>query len=252
MGRSNKKYTNSEYVKKRTLELYSQLSQNENERKARTDIRDQIIELNYSFFGYIASHKYINNPSVTYEDKFQSALLAFLKIWWWYGWEERYRTDLSFSVFFTPRIGEMIERDLNEVKYSLKRTLRMEVGKQLGKSWTEIRYEDLSKVTLPPDKMNSLKAIFGAVYWADLSEHELYIEAPHTTKDMSYYINDKCDNIEDYLINEMVENEAPISDSQLRELSEELGIPYHEMVLSLNRAKERLYKRLKNEIDCQM
>ena len=36
---------------------------------------DEIIELNYTFFGYVATHTYINNSSISYEDKFQSALL---------------------------------------------------------------------------------------------------------------------------------------------------------------------------------
>ena len=55
----------SKTIKEKTLELYAQLPQDEEERKKRIDIRDQIIELNYAFFGYIASHTFINNSSVT-------------------------------------------------------------------------------------------------------------------------------------------------------------------------------------------
>ena len=110
-------------VKQKTRELYLSLPDELTARKARLDIRDQSIELNYTFFGYVASHTYIENNSITYEDKFQSALAHFCEIWWKYLWvgdetHRGYRQDLSFAVFFKPRIGEMIERELNEVKYS--------------------------------------------------------------------------------------------------------------------------------------
>jgi hypothetical protein len=60
----NKQYSD---VKKRTIELYDSLPQDEEERKSRLDIRDEVIKLNYSFFGYVASRTYINNPSIEYE-----------------------------------------------------------------------------------------------------------------------------------------------------------------------------------------
>ena len=66
-----------EYITRRTLELYDMLPDDEEGRKARLDIRDEVIELNYSFFGYVASHTFINNSSVSYEDKLQSALTHF-------------------------------------------------------------------------------------------------------------------------------------------------------------------------------
>ena len=112
----------NEQIKARTLELYAQLPPDEEGRKKRLDIRDEVLMLNYSFFGYLASHVYISNTSISYEDKMQSAIRCFLEIWWWYKWGQRYRTDLSFAVFFKPRIGEMMERELQEVKYSTKRT----------------------------------------------------------------------------------------------------------------------------------
>ena len=111
-------HINTPSVKEQTLALYAELPQDKILRQKRTDIRDKIIELNYSFFGYVATHTYINNTSVTYEDKFQSALLHFCECWWWYKWKgdethKGYRQDLSFAVFFKPRVGEMIERELN-------------------------------------------------------------------------------------------------------------------------------------------
>lgn len=121
--------TDSEWVKLRTLELYDYLPQTSLEERATyTDIRDEIVELNYTFFGYVASHTFINNSSISYEDKFQSALLHFCEMWHKYKYAAKYRTDLSFAVFFKLRIGECIERELNEVKYSLRRSLCMEVG----------------------------------------------------------------------------------------------------------------------------
>lgn len=46
-------------IKEKTLALYALLPEDEEGRKARTDIRDKIIELNYAFFGYVASHTFI-------------------------------------------------------------------------------------------------------------------------------------------------------------------------------------------------
>lgn len=233
-------------VKQKTLELYDQLPQDEEGRKARIDIRDQIIELNYSFFGYVASRTYINNPSIEYEDKLQSAVCNFLKCWWWYKFAERYRTDLSFTSFFTLRLGEMIERDLNEVKYSLRRTLCMKVGDQLGKHWAQVRYEDLSKVKLSPEDMNSLKAIFGAVYWADLSEHELYLESDDHKGDVSKYLTERYDDIEGLLIHEMVSNEAPLDEGDLLQMADMYTLDFWELKHKLPGAMERLHEMLIN------
>lgn len=238
----NKQYAD---VKQRTIELYDSIPQDEEGRKSRLDIRDQIIELNYSFFGYVASRTYINNPSIEYEDKFQSALCNFCKCWWWYRWSKKYRTDLSFSSFFTLRLGEMIERELNEVKYSMRRSLCMKAAAQLGKHWGQVKYEDLAHVNLPADDMNSLKAIFGAVYWADLADHEMYIEAPDTQhSDISKYLTDKYNSIEELLIHEMVSNESKLSDDDIKELSELYSIDYWQLKAALPKAMEILHDKL--------
>ena len=95
------KLSKQEWVKLRTLELYDYLPQTTlEERYTYTDIRDEIIELNYTFFGYVATHTYINNSSISYEDKFQSALLHFCTMWHKFRFAPKYRTDLSFAVFF--------------------------------------------------------------------------------------------------------------------------------------------------------
>lgn len=237
------------YIKQRTLELYDSLPQDEEERKKRTDVRDEIIELNYAFFAYVASHTYINNVSVTYEDKFQSALFHFCKCWWWYKFAAKYRTDLSFTVFFKPRISEMIERELNEVKYSVRRSLCMEAGKQLGKHWAQVRYEDLSKVNLPADKMNSLKAIFGTLYWADIEEHSMYLEAPLEYESEFEHLTDEYDSIEELIIRELVAEESQLSDAYLKKMSDIYQIEYHVLKEAYPKALQLLHDRLHEKLD---
>ena len=148
----------NEYIKKRTQEIYDSMPQDKELRKKCFKERDELVELNYSFFGYIAAHKFVNNSYITYEDKLQAALLHFCEIFWWYKWKgdethKAYRDDLAFTVFFKPRITEMMERDFDEVKYSLRRQLCMEAANQLGIHWAQLKYEDLAKVKLPEDKM---------------------------------------------------------------------------------------------------
>ena len=242
----------SKTIKEKTLELYAQLPQDEEERKKRIDIRDQIIELNYAFFGYIASHTFINNSSVTYEDKLQSALCHFCECWWWYKWEKKYRTDLSFCVFYRLRIGEMIERELNEVKYSIRRALCMEVGEQVGKHWGQVKYEDLSdpRLKLPVAKMNSLKAIFGSLYIADLETHEQFIAAePMGFSDFEKSLNDNYEDISELLIREMVERERKLNNSDIAEIEEIYGIDQKTIKLKLPIAEKILYQRLTDSLD---
>lgn len=241
-------------IKDRTLELYDSLPQERRAREARIDVRDQIIELNYKFFGYIAANTFINNSSVSYEDKFQSALTHFCECWWKYRWKgdethPGYRTDLAFGVFFKPRISEMIERELQEVKYSVRRTLCMEAGAQLGKHWAKVRYEDLANVDLPADKMNSLKAIFGTLYTADLEEHELYLEAPQDSTSIFDNPSDKYESIEDLLIHDMIIYETKLTDDELQKMSEIYGIDFEVLKSKLPIAEKLLYNRLHESLE---
>ena len=248
-----KKSNQNQTIKDKTMQLYLQLPQVKAERIKRIDIRDKIIELNYSFFGYVASHTFINNPSVTYEDKFQSALMHFCECWWWYQWDgdethKAYRKDLSFSSFYRQRVGEMIERELNEVKYSIRRSLCMEVGNQLGKHWGKVSYDDLSQVTLPPEKMNSLKAIFGTLYWADLGTHELYIESDERFSTFEYPNNKTCMTVTDVLIKEMCDNESKLSDNDLVRIASKYNLDFWDLKKSLPDAEYILYKKLTDSI----
>ena len=73
-----------DYIKSRTQELYDSLPMDLEARKAALDVRDEIIELNYAFFGYIASNTFVDG--VEYDDKLQTALMSFMGMWWKYKW----------------------------------------------------------------------------------------------------------------------------------------------------------------------
>lgn len=238
-------------VKAETLKLYASLPDDIEERKKCTDIRDRIIELNYPFFGYVARTTYVNNNTITYDDKLQSALLHFCEIWWKYGLPE-YRQDLSFSVFFKLRLSEMIDRELTEVKYSILRSLTMEVGQQVGKHWAKVRYEDLAKVDLPIEKINSLKAIFGVLYFADLETHLAFTEAPKDTSSEFDDPSDKFRTVQDLLVYEMVTRESLLSDEDLQEIAQVHSIDIGTLRRVNVRATEFLYEKLHRNIDSRM
>lgn len=245
----------SEYRKQRTIELYDYLPQTSLEdRRTYTDIRDAIIEMNYTFFGYIASNKFVNNNYISYEDKFQSALFHFCEMWEKYRFiTTKYRTDVAFGVFFKPRITECMERELDEVKYSLRRTLCMEVGNQLGKHWAKVTYEDLSdsRVKLSSDKMASLQAMFGSMYVADLETHAMFIESNERVTDCSDLYSDNYNSLTDLLIHEMVDKEKDLTDKDLQGLSDSLCIPFEKLKKLLPEAREKLYQTLKERIELQ-
>lgn len=238
--------TTADYIKRRTNELYDMLPDDEEGRKSRTDIRDQVFELNYKFFGYVATKTFINNNYISYEDKFQSACLAFMKMWYKYRWAPKYRTDLSFAVFFKLRIGEEMERELNEVKYSIRRALCMEAGQQLGKHWGQVKYEDLAQVNLSADKMNSLKAMFGSLYVADVEDHLMFAEAEpiYVSSIDQYTRDDEYDDIPSLLIRELIDVERQLNAKDFKKMSEMYGISEEELEKAYPQALERLYTSL--------
>ena len=247
-----KALSDAEYRKQRTIELYDYLPQTTlEERSQYTDIRDAVFELNYTFFGYIASHKFLNNSYINYEDKFQSACLHFCEMWEKYRfWGGRYRTDVAFGVFFKPRITECMERELDEVKYSLRRTLCMEVGNQIGKHWAKVTYEDLSdpRVKLDGEKMASLQAMFGSMYVADLETHAMFIEADDTPMDTSELYNDDYDNLTGLLVHEMIEKERKLTDKDIKQLADMLDIPFEKLANLREQAEKELHKKLTDRI----
>ena len=232
-----------EYIKQRTIELYDSLPMELEARKACFEVRDEIIKLHYTFFGYVANSTFVEG--VLYEDKFQTALMAFLGMWWKYRYAPKYRCDLSFAVFFKPRLIEEVKRYLNTFSYSQKRTLCLKVAAQLGKSWTAVNYDDLAKVELPEEDLMALKAILGSMHSQDISDIEGYTDMhSNQPRGVDKYVTDKYDDIEDMLIQEMIAQEAPIDDKQLKYLSDLYGIPYLELNEALPRAMERLHNRL--------
>ena len=239
----------NEQIKAETIKLYDQLPMELEERKSRLDIRDKVLELNYAFFGYVASHKFVNNLYISYEDKLNTAIYAWLTMWWKYRWTPKYRADLSFTVFFKPRITEVMERELDEVKYSVRRSLCMEVGNQIGKHWAKVTYDDLSdaRVHLTPDKMNSIKAIFGSLYSANIDDHATYIEAerPNIFKNPS----DKYNSIHDFLIHEMIAEETKLDDKMLKQMAEMYSLDYKELKKELPKAERDLYNMLHTSLD---
>ena len=232
-----------DWIVKRTIELYDSLPMDKEARIACHDVRDEIIELNYTFFGYVASSTFVEN--VPYEDKFQTALMAFLGMWWKYKWTPKYRDDLSFAVFFKPRLSEEIRRYLSTVSYTQRRTVCMKAAKQLGKPWNSITYEDLSKVNLPADDMLALKCVLGAHMPVDLAECELFIGEESQEKGIEKYQTTMFDTIEELLIQETIEQEAQLTDKQLRNLADLYTLDFDEIKMLYPKALDRLYKRLK-------
>lgn len=149
----------------------------------------------------------------------------------------------------------MMERELDEVKYSIRRSLCMEVGEQLGKHWAKVRYEDLSdpRLKISVNKMNSLKAIFGTLYVADLAEHEAFIESHENIYDSPFEnISDKYDSIEDLLIHDMILLESKLDDKQLKKMSDMYNIDFDILKKALPHAEDVLYQRLQEQLSYKL
>lgn len=249
--------TKSEWIKARTQELYDMLPQTTlEEREAHTDIRDEIIELNYSFFGYVAKNQYVTDPLVTYEDKLQSALTNFCQMWAKYKFAAEYRTDLSFAVFFKPRLSECIRRELNTIKYSLRRSVCMKAAEQLGKHWGQVTKEDIAKVQLSPQEMNILESIFNTQYDISYEESETHRVKPTAVSSefsVPYGIDsiytEKYDNIEDLIIHEMIECESKLDDAYLLRMSQMYGIPFNELEKARPLGEAKLKRQLEEVIE---
>lgn len=248
--RRHKDETKTEYIKRYTNILYDQLPQTSLEdREQYHDIRDKIVELNYNFFGYVVSQKFLNNSYAAYEDKLQACILRFYQCWTWYKFEAKYRTDISFTVFYKPRLGEMLERDFNEVQYSLRRTLCMEVGTQLNKPWTKVTYDDLANpdLNISANHMASLLAIFGSLYPASSEEISPYLEAPDDIARDHGPIQELADDYNDIvglLVREMVEKERKLNNRDINKLATMLSLEPASLKAKLPLAEQELYSLL--------
>ena len=249
--RKNEKQT--DYIVRYTNILYDLLPQTSLEdREKHHDIRDKIVELNYGFFGYVVKSKFLNCSYAAYEDKVQACIVRFYECWTWYKFEKKYRTDLSFTVFYKPRLGEMLERDFNEVQYSLRRTLCMEVGDQLNKHWTKVTYEDLSnpKLDIPPKHMMSLMAIFGTLYPASSDDISPYLEDPEDiARDHGPIeeLTDEYDDIVGLLVREMVDKEKKLTTRDINKMSSIYGLNADDLKAKVPLAEQELYRILKTK-----
>lgn len=247
-------YSPTEWIKSRTIELYDFLPQTSlEERFTFTSIRDEIIYLNYKYFGYVASGTYVADPGVGYEDKLQSCLTGFCKMWHKYRFAKKYRTDLSFATFFKPRLSEEIQRELNPVKYSTERSLKMKAAKQLNKHWAKLTYDDLKQVTMPEDELSALEAIFGVVYPANLEDHDPFIadEGSIDTQDIKDLYSDNYDSVVELLMHTMVELESLIDDKELLKIAEIQGISFETLKELRPQAEKLLKSKLEAACDIQ-
>lgn len=242
--------SDAEWRKERTLELYSYLPQTSLEDRFKyTDIRDEVIFLNYNYFGYIASHVYIKTVHVSYEDKFQSALTNFCTMWHKFQYAKKYRTDLSFSVFFKPRLSECVYRELITVKHTINRSLKTEAADQLGKHYTKLTYDDLSKVNMDPEKMAALKAVFHADYEEDMETASIFIPVPGDTASVDEELySDNYNDIEHVIMSEMMDKERMLTIDDVLELSDTLGIPVRDIERAQPKAEKMLYNELQDMI----
>lgn len=293
----------NDWVKARTQELYDMLPQTTlSERNKFTNIRDEIIEINYPFFGYIAKHTKVTDPIATYEDKLQVALISFCDMWakykyapvyspemdfkedtkyefddyvyhegtlyrckvesgyqgkWdkkYWGKVNRYRTDLAFTVFFKIRLSECVTRELNLIKYSVRRQVCMKAAEQLNKHWGKITKEDISKVNLPLQDMQTLEAIFSTQY--DTPYEDDYQmggrEVSHPERTSTYWIDniytEQYDSLEDLILHEMVEQESKLDDAYLLKMSSMYGIPFADLERARPIGEAKLKQQLEESI----
>lgn len=235
-------HNKSDMIKKETIRLYDLLPQEENLRKSRLDIRDAIIEQNMRFFNYVATHTFLNNSYITFEDRLQSVVMHFCECWYWYRWENHYRTDLSFAVFYFPRISEMLKREFNEVKYSTRRGLCMEVGNQVGKHWGQVKLDDVEKANLPEAKLQSLRAIFGTLNPVDIEDIQPYLrekEPIELTIEITEY-----NDIKEMIIQELIYLGRPLSQKDFKRMSDMYFVEECDIENSYPSALEDLYCRL--------
>lgn len=248
----------NEQIKVQTIEIYNALPQTYDERLKQLDARNQIIELNYSFFNFAVQRCAITNTAIEYEDKVQTAIIGFCKIWWqfmFHGDEKHrgYRSDLAFSTFFKPRLSEIVERELNTIKYNLYRTLTMKAGNELGKPWTKVHYDDLHLLkTLAPDEIESLAAIFGIPFSVDLDTYATYEPGKEDISgDMTKYLRTDFgkDNLVELLIQEMISNEQPLTHEDLKAMSSIYDVSFRRLEASLPEALEVLHKRIEKNLE---
>ena len=256
-------FDKNNFVKTRTIELYDKLPMTSLEdRQACTEIRDEIIELNYPFFKYLAKKLYVDNPVVTYEDKLQTILSNFCILWpeWRfpkinkYGQYKEYK-NLSFAVFFKPRLFETSRRELNVIKYSLRRSLCTKAANLLNKEkWADVTKEDIANLDLPQNEISILERIFNNRYTKDIDKPETgtIVKTTQLTVDtVEELYTENYDSVVDLIVHEMIEQESKLSDSHLLKMSNLYTIPYDELVKARPLGEAKLKHKLEDAINLQ-
>ena len=128
----------------------------------------------------------------------------------------------------------------------------MEIGAQLGKHWGQVKYEDIVKVNLPPDKVITAKAIFGSLYQADLESHEMFIEGTAAVDSPFDNPAETYESVTELLIHDMIAYEEKLDDSKLCKMSEIYGIPFEKLKAALPEAEAKLHQQLLERIDMQL
>lgn len=246
--------TKNSYIKRYTDLLYDSLPQTSLEERALyTEVRDKVIELNNGLFMWMARRKFVNCTYAELQDKHQAVITRFCECWTWYKFAKKYRTDLTFSVFYTPRIGEMLERDFNEVRYSLRRQYCMEVGDQIGKEWSDVTYEDLSnpKVKLSASHKVSLMCMFGTLHPGSLEDVSPFLEAPDDidadTNPLDQ-MTEEYDDIVSLLIHAMIDKEKKLTKRDISKMSDMFEIPKYELESKVDIAEKELFRLLSRDV----
>ena len=143
----------------------------------------------------------------------------------------------------------MIERELNIVKYSTRRTICMKIGEQLGKHWGKVTYDDIAKVKLSPADLEAAQYIFNVMYPQDMEVVELYVPGdPGAEADDKFneLLSDNYDTVEELLVHEMIDSEKKLSEADLKKISVVQDIPMEVLYKAKPVAEQMLYKRLKD------
>jgi len=236
------------YIKKRTLELYSQLPIDcEEGRKSRIDIRDELVIMHDRFIHKMAQNTYLDNNKYTYEDIYQQTRLEFIEIWWWFKYPPKYKSTVGFTSYFYQRIIERTIRALSELSYSMCRSTFIKCADLLGlPHWNKLKPEMLSQIEGHYELVQLCLRLMNNRYRLPIEEHqELKNDVISSTNKLLTYLNDPSDERR-LLISEMIYRESSLSEKELDEISEMYSIPLSDLLPHLELAKIELYNILKD------
>ena len=93
--------------------------------------------------------------------------------------------------------------------------------------------------------MDSLKAIFGTLYIADLDKHEPFLTSEDIPSiELTSLSSDNYDTIEELLMREMIDREHKLTDSDIFKICDMYGLDNKTVKSKLKTAETMLYNRL--------